>query len=319
VLVGALRTRAALRCLAAFAAYATVAACTSSSAPRASTPPPPDRVHRLAQPIGLAAVRGTVWAVSAQDGTIAPLSPRGRATKVGPTPLRAAFDGRLLWVSVFGAGRVLGVDPGSGRVVRRVALPGQPEGLTAVNGRIWVVRQAAGRLSEIRPDGSRGRSVPVGQEPRLVAAGRRGLYVADFGGDSLFRVDPTTGTARRRTTPCRGPQDLAVTPAAVWVACTPSDVVLALDPGTLSPLGRVRVRGEPDAVRIVGGRVWVACTAGPSLVELDGDPTNPQVLQRRALGRAPALVDQANVDLAVVGGMFYVSSPATNRVITGRL
>jgi hypothetical protein len=94
---------------------------------------------------------------------------------------------------------------------------------------------------------------------------------------------------------------------------------VTLDPRTLHPLGRIRVRGEPDGIRVAGARVWVATTTGPSLVELDGDPSHPRVLHRRSLGRAPALLDAANVDLAIVGDRFWISSPAADRVFSGEL
>ena len=51
-----------------------------------------------------------------------------RKVKVGDTPLRVTFDGKLLWVSVFGAGKVVAVDPQTGKITKRVRVPGPARG-----------------------------------------------------------------------------------------------------------------------------------------------------------------------------------------------
>lgn len=134
-------------------------------------------------PVGVVAAARRVWTVSAGGGTvIAREDPSGapplRPTRVGQTPLRATYDGRLLWVSVFGAERVAALDPKTGIVVR-----------------------------------------------------------------SITRVDPRNGGVRTSRQLCTGPQGLAVTPRAVWLACTQDDAVVTVSWTRWPRRGGPRARG----------------------------------------------------------------------------
>jgi DNA-binding beta-propeller fold protein YncE len=296
-----------------------LAACAGSSG-TAPPHPTPTAVasFRVGAPVGLAVAAGQVWAASSDTGTIVGRDvATGRLThtvQVGPTPLRVLAAGGLVWVSVFGAGRVRAVDPESGRVVRDVAVPGQPEGLAAGFGSIWVVRQAARLLTRISPAGRVMQSQPLGSEPRLVTTSTRSVLVSDFRDGTLNRIDPASGRRVVSARLCDGPQGLAAAGTTVWVACTTDGRLLAVDEGTLHITARLPLSGEPDAVRVVSGRLFVAATEGPTVYEMSADPAAPRILRRQPLGRAYALRDQANVDLAVAGGRVWVSSFSEGRV-----
>ena len=301
-------------------AAALACACSGSSAapPPASSPARPAS-YDAAQPIGLAAAAGKVWTVEAGDGVLTGRSgPTSRPTRirVGETPLRVVPDARrsLLWVSVFGADQVVAVDPRTAKVVRRVHVSGQPEGLVSAFGAVWVVRQQARRLTEITASGV-GRSFPLGDEPRLVTASDSAVFASNFGAGTITRVDPASGKSTTSKTLCTGPQDMVAIDNVVWVACTPDNKVIAVDADSLRMLGDVSVDGEPDALFFDGSQLYVVTTAGPTIVELNKDPKQPAVLHRKALGEAAPLFDQANVDAVRVAGSWWVSSPSENRVL----
>lgn len=299
------------------AALAGVLACgCDASTPSGDQPSPATRTSYDAKsPVGLVAVGQSVWTVEAAGNDVVDtLSPNSDRVHVGATPLRAAYDGHLLWVTVFGAGQVVAIDPATKRVVRRVPMPGQPEGIVSAFGGVWVVRQQARLLTEIGPSG-RGRSFPLGNEPRLVTANDAALFVSNFGAGTVTRVDPSTGKERTSRHLCNGAQGLAATAAVVWMTCTPDNAVVAVDATTLRVVGRVAVDGEPDAIRLVNGRLFVVTTTGPTIVELATDPSHPVVLHTTALGHAAPLLDQANVDAVMAGGRWWVSSPGENRVV----
>jgi sugar lactone lactonase YvrE len=233
---------------------------------------------------------------------------------VGDTPLRAVFDGRSVWVSVFGEGQVVAVDPRSGRVVRRVAVPGQPEGIVATAGSIWVVRQAARKLTRIGPDGAVGPSYPLGSEPRLVTAGRSALFLADVTDGTITRVVPRSGRRTVGGKVCDGPQNLVDAAGTLWVTCTRSDRLVAVDEATLQVTAQLRLSGEPDGERVVNKHLYVAATAGPTVYEVRTG-AHPAVERKRVLGKAVALQDRANVDLVVTAGRIWVSSFGENSVL----
>ena len=193
-------------------------------------------------------------------------------------------------------------------------MPGQPEGLAAGFGSVWVVRQQAGKLTRVSSAGRVGPSYRLGDEPRLVTATDRYLVVSNFGAGTLTRVDPRSGETATSAKLCTGPQGLASSGTTVWVTCTTQGVVLAVDEGTLHVTGRLTIGHEPDAIRIYGDRVYVVATLGPTLHEIRADPTHPALLSSRKLGKAFLLHDQANVDVVVDGGRAWVSSFGEGRV-----
>jgi sugar lactone lactonase YvrE len=199
--------------------------------------------------------------------------------------------------------------------VRRVAVSGQPEGIVAAFGAIWVVRQQAGALSRISPDGRLDATYRIGREPRLVAAGKSALFVSDHGSGTVTRVDPTTGQRRTSGHLCDGPQDLVPYAGTLWVSCTAGDEVIAVDERTMTVTGRVKVPGEPDGLDATGGHLRVVTTSGPTLYELDADPHAPKVTSTTKLGSAAPLQDRANDDLIVTGSTAWVSSFADGAVL----
>jgi streptogramin lyase len=259
-----------------------------------------------------------VWTAEASGGVVVSRDARtGRLVhrvQVGDTPLRAVYDGTSVWVSVFKAGEVVAIEPGSARIVHRVRLPGQPEGITAAFGAIWVVRQAARKLTRISPDGTLGSSYPLGSEPRLVAAGAHALFVADVTDDTITRIDPSTGTRTLSGKVCDGPQDLVDASGTLWVACTRSDSVVAVDETTLRVTERLHVAGEPDGERVAGGMLYVVATTGPTVYRLRIG-AHPAVESKRVLGQALPLEDRANVELVVTAGRIWVSSFGEDKVL----
>jgi sugar lactone lactonase YvrE len=211
-------------------------------------------------------------------------------------------------------GLAVAVDPGSGRVVRRVAVPGQPEGIVAAAGSIWVVRQAARKLTRIGPDGAVGPNYPLGSEPRLVAAGGGALFVADVTDGTITRVDPRSASRTVGSKVCDGPQNLVDAAGTLWVACTRSDRLVAVDEATLRATAQLHVSGEPDGERVVNGHLYVAATVGPTVYEVRTG-AHPAVGRQRVLGKALALQDRANVDVVLAAGRIWVSSFGENSVL----
>ena len=307
---------------AAVALVAAVAtACSSSGTPSAAparhAPASTQRIDATG-PVGVAVVGSTVWTVEASAGSVVSRDARtGRLlhrVRVGATPLRAVYDGRLLWVSVFGAGKVVAIDPRSAQIVYRVPVLGQPEGIAAAFGAIWVVRQAAHKLTRLSSNGTVGASYPLGPEPRLVASSAHDLFVADVVDGTITRIDPSTGARTVSGKVCDGAQDVVDASGTLWVACTSSDRVVGVDETTLHVTARLHVGGEPDGERIAAGALYLVATTGPTIYRVRIGP-HPAIEQKRVLGKALPLEDTANDDLVVTAGRIWVSSYAQNEML----
>lgn len=303
--------------LAACGGEETPAGSTSSAASETPSFVPPDSppegvtVTDLdAGPVGLTAVGDDVWAVLPDAGAV--LGPDGEEHRVGEVPLRAVTTPEGIWVSVFGASRVVRVDPGTGRVERRVRVrpDGEPEGLAHDGTTVWVVDQENERLLPLDPGtGALGEPVAVGPAPRLVTVGEEALYVGNFNGRSVTRV----ADGQADTQPagdCLTPQGLAEAGGVLWVACTLDGRVVGLDPTTLEQVVALEGLLHADMVVADGALVHVVGQQGPTVWTID--TSSREVVGELVLdGAAPT---SANVGAVLVGDRLVVSHPDARRL-----
>jgi len=81
------------------------------------------------------------------------------------------------------------LDPRSGRVVKRVRTPGQPSGVLAAAGAVWVsMDDRAGVIQYDARDGRVLARYHVGAEPRTLAKAYGAVWVADQGDDAVGRL-----------------------------------------------------------------------------------------------------------------------------------
>ncbi|MGH2694635.1 MAG: PE domain-containing protein, partial [Actinomycetota bacterium] len=98
--------------------------------------------------------------------------------------------------------------------------------------------------------------IVVGTSPTAMAAGEGALWVANFAGDTVTRVDPTTGATE--TIPVgRRPNGIAVGEGFVWVTSAADDEVAIINPGRNRVVGRISVGDQPQGVAVGFGSVWV--------------------------------------------------------------
>ncbi|WP_395658834.1 hypothetical protein [Nocardioides sp.] len=262
--------------------------------------------------VGIADVGGEPWLVQVDAGTVLPGT--GDPVEVGRAPLRIVDTPGGVWVSVIQDGTVVRIDPDSGQVDTTVHLkPGgsEPEGLAWDGSHLWVVDQAGGRVVELDADGGVVASYATDDEPRLVAAGDSGIWVANYGGTSVTRVaDGKVRTAH--LTSCSGPQGIAETAGRVWVSCTLSGKAIALDAGTMKQVAEVPGIPDADAVVADGDTVYVVGQTGPTVYVIDSAAGTLTDTVR--LDDAPPTSE--NVGAAVVGEDLVVTHPDVRRVYT---
>jgi outer membrane protein assembly factor BamB len=261
--------------------------------------------------VGVADVGGEAWLVQPEAGTVLPGG--GEAVDVGDAPLRIAGTPDGAWVSVIRDGTVVRIDT-SGEVVSTVRLTpkgSEPEGVAWDGSDVWVVDQAGGRVVELDPSGEVVDSYPTDDEPRLVAAGDHGVWVANYGGTSVSRV--ADGKVRTvRLTGCVGPQGIAEAGGRVWVSCTLSGTAVALDAATMKQVAEVGDLPDADAVVANGDTVYVVGQSGPTVYVLDAATGDLEDTVR--LGDAPP--SSENVGAAVVGDDLVVTHPDVRKVWT---
>jgi hypothetical protein len=215
---------------------------------RRSTP-----LRRVWQPAlaGATAVAAAIAVLFAADTLSPDVATRpeiAAVVQIGGQPQDAVAAGGSLWVSDFG-GRVIRVDPVTGRATARIDVPGNPIGIAAAGGDVWVTSPsttANGNGSLLsRIDSRTGRVIDrirVGGYVDAIAAGAGGLWLIDKHRPRLERIDPVSG-ARTARVPFGRAGALAIGGETTLWALGDEGTVVAVDGGSLAV---DRLRGVSD-------------------------------------------------------------------------
>lgn len=118
--------------------------------------------------------------------------------------------------------------------------------------------------------------VEVGDAPSGVGAGGGFLWVANFGDDTVSKIDPATNKVVQNYSVAGGPEDVLVSDGFVWVATQGGEVV-AIQPDTgeqHSFPGAFQPEAHFDLASAGEGGVWVSQGGGSLLrLDVDADPT----------------------------------------------
>lgn len=222
----------------------------------------------------------------------------------GLSPVSLAVQDGTVWAADPGADRVVGVDQRSLGVVAEVPLEGLPTVVAAGGSGVWVAERLANRVVRLGPGPGResgpGATGAVaertwftgGDFPEAMAADATGVWVVNFAGRSLVRIDADAaggsgvdaGPVLTVPLPYR-PTGVAATEDTLWITDTAGDAVewRGVD-GEVR--GRTVVAGGPDRVVASAAGVWVAARLGGRLVRLD--PGSGEVTGEVALGFRPS-------------------------------
>jgi outer membrane protein assembly factor BamB len=221
--------------------------------------------------VDVAVGAGAVWGTIPGVGLVRVDAATNRVVArvpVGPMWAPVAATATGVWVVCCGAERgwadgvLVRVDPAAGRVAARIRLGGRPTGVAAGPSGVWV----AGHRRVWRVDPRTGRVVATFAVADGLAAGGRvvvgrdAVWVGDWAGQQVLRLDPGSGRVVAR----------AAGVYAVGVAVV-GPTTWAMSPGGLVALGRDATRPVlvdglvPSAVSDLAagqGALWVAAQTG---------------------------------------------------------
>ena len=136
-----------------------------------------------------------------------------------PTGLAITPDGRRVWVASAADKAIRGIDPGAGRVVKRIELPQAPDQVVYGDGAVWVTSTKGNAVLQIDPATPKVEPVPVGNGPGGIAFGADRVWVANSQDGTVSAIDPQTSLVATQRLGFR-PAAVAVVAEqrAVWVA-----------------------------------------------------------------------------------------------------
>ena len=280
---------------------------------------------------------GAVWAINADDQTIARVERSGRVRTVGvpATPTGLAAGRTELWVDSnrgFGSDRLLrfGIDDlavhgeiqlpranhqGTEDVLQRIALG--PDAVWAINGGDDLARVDRRTNAVTRVRRLRARAVTVDGDSVWALASDEA---------TLVRVDGRTADVRRRIKiPATRLDAIAARGEVVWAADSYDGLLWRIEPGPRTVTRTLAVGVGADGVAVGAGAVWVINSLRGTLVRVD--PRRDRVVRTVAVGNTPraVAVGDGRVWVTLAGGTASVPAagtshiPALPRSICGRV
>jgi DNA-binding beta-propeller fold protein YncE len=201
--------------------------------------------------------------------------PAGRVLTLPGGPEGIAVDGRtgLVAVGLRRPPRVVLLDADTGRLVRRVPLPGAPRHLHLVRagGPLLVPAEGADVLVQVSLPGGRARTTPVGRFPHDATAEAGRVFVGNEFGDSLTVVED--GRAVRTLPAPVQPGGVAGVRGRVGVVGVRERAIRLYDARTLRSLGTEHAGvGSTHVVADRSQRLYVVDTEGDALLDFRTKP-----------------------------------------------
>ena len=145
-------------------------------------------------PNDVAVGKGAVW-VTFPDGRLVELDPE-TGKIVDQTQVGGFIDGAVLgagglWVLDITDGTLTRVDPRTLKTSDPTGFSGSVLGMAADDERVWLLEASGNDVIPVNAAGVVGDPIPVGENPSGIAVGLGAVWVCDEGGD-LYRIDPLT-------------------------------------------------------------------------------------------------------------------------------
>ncbi|MDP9226127.1 MAG: protein kinase [Actinomycetota bacterium] len=225
-------------------------------------------------PTGVAVRGETVLVANGPDGkSVVAIDARFKAGTFtaklsGNIPPLVAAGSSGLWLADAENGTVAPADDIRGGFEKKIPIPHDErsflssyesfDDLAVGEGAIWVAGDAFAR-TVWRVDSRSGSvtPIPVPFVPKGIAVGERAVWVTSLLGDTVSRIDPTTGRSTATIHVGRGSAGVAAGNGAVWVANSIDGTVSRLDPRTGAVVATVPMRTMPTRLAVGAGGVWV--------------------------------------------------------------
>jgi YVTN family beta-propeller protein len=260
-----------------------------------------DALRVGSSPRGVAVGEGAVWVANLDDKTISRIDPRTHAvrtfaTTATPTGIAAGLG--AVWVAHW-RGTVERIAPryerpsdtiralGPSAVLRPITPFSARATVTVGSGAVWAAYFNSTVVRIDPRDDKPHASGYAGAQPSGIAVSNEAVWVANFGANTVSRLDPNNLKPETSApiTVGKGPSAIAVGGGAVWVADRFSDFVSRIDPFT-NTTTTIRVGRRPDALAYGFGSVWVANGGSGTVTRID--PRTSSVIRTIKVGNSPS-------------------------------
>ena len=213
----------------------------------------------------LAVSPGAVWAVGNVSSTVTRIDTRTnrrRTINVGFAPYDVEWGFGSAWVANSAEGTVSRIT--GAKVVKKIKVGTEPNGLTAYDGALWVSDHTAGKVVRIDPaTNAITGSVDVDGADWIVGRGDF-LYVSQES-NQVAKIDIASMKVVAQVATGKNPLGSAFVGDQLWVPCIDAAEIDVVDPGTMQVVERKKTTPSPIVVLPAFGHVWVSHTTRNSL------------------------------------------------------
>ncbi|HYC82773.1 MAG TPA: serine/threonine-protein kinase [Solirubrobacterales bacterium] len=249
-------------------------------------------------PLRLAAAGPKVWIVSESGGSLTEIDAaepgfpvHRREAHLGGKLAGVAVGGGSVWITDSASGRLLRLDPESGRLRERIEVGGRPGAVVYGGNRVWVADERGAGVTAVNAAGGRvfRRHIAPHASPLRLAAGAGGVWVANASAGTVRRIDLGTATPSVTIPAGRGLGGITVARGFVWVADSRSGTVAKIDPAIRAVVDTIEVDGKPGGIDAGTDVLWVASADENAVTRIDlgSDETEGSPL---AVGPEPGAV-----------------------------
>lgn len=227
------------------------------------------RIAVGARVFNLAAAPGAVWAIDNALSTAVRIDANtGNVTArvpVGFQPYDIEWGFGSAWVANAGDGTVWRIT--GGKVVKKIKVGTEPNGLTAYRGALWVSDHTLGKVVRIDPATNKiTASVHVDGADWITGLGDN-IYVSQET-NQVSRISVRTFKVTGVAKVARNPLGSAIVGKKLWVPCIDANQVDVVDPATMKVVARRTTAGGPIAVLPAFGHTWITESTGTKLLRL---------------------------------------------------
>jgi YVTN family beta-propeller protein len=217
------------------------------------------RVDAGVRLFNIAGAPGAMWVVGNASSTVARIDARtGKVTAtvpVGFAPYDVEWGFGSAWVANSGDGTVWRIT--GKKVVKKIKIGVEPNGLTAYRGALWVSDHTAGKVVRIDPATNRVTgSVAVPGADWIVGDGRSLLVSQET--NHIAKVDTTSLKITGSVATAKNPLGGALVGTKLWVPCIDAGEVDVIDPATMRVVERKKSPGGPIVALPAFGHVYVS-------------------------------------------------------------
>jgi virginiamycin B lyase len=169
------------------------------------------------------------------------------------------------WVANAGDGTVWRIT--DGKVVKKIKVGTEPNGLTAFRGALWVSDHTLGKVVRIDPATNTITATLHLAGADWIAGLGDEIYVSQET-NQVSRVSVRTLKVTGVAKVARNPLGSAFVGKRLWVPCIDANQIDVIDPATMRVVAHKPMAGGPIAVLSAFGHTWISQSTGTKLVRL---------------------------------------------------